>query len=216
MSSAVIIANGDFPRKPYPRYLAGTADRVVVCDGAMLKWLKAFPDRLPDAIVGDMDSLPESVRERYSDLIHAESEQETNDLSKALRHILSNFAEVSEIHILGFSGKREDHTLGNLSLLMEYARQYGLDGLSEKSLDAVSDYSTAFAIRDSCTLAVGEGRSISIFSPDNTLRISSEGLHWPLDGVVFDNWWKATLNRADYDTVKLSFSHPSVALVILA
>jgi hypothetical protein len=33
--------------------------------------------------------------------------------------------------------------------------------------------------------------------------------------VVFDAWWKATLNRADEDVVRLKFSHPSVALIIL-
>ena len=79
----------------------------------------------------------------------------------------------------------------------------------------VSDYSTAFAITDSCELHVGKGRRVSLFSPDNSLTIKSEGLHWATDGVVFDAWWPATLNRADDVIVKLTFSHPSRALVIL-
>mgnify|MGYP002517133227 CR=1 FL=1 len=33
--------------------------------------------------------------------------------------------------------------------------------------------------------------------------------------VIFDNWWKATLNKASQDNVKLEFSHPSMALIIL-
>jgi len=57
---------------------------------------------------------------------------------------------------------------------------------------------------------------VSIFSPDNSLKISSEGLRYQTSGVVFDNWWKATLNRADSDLVTLTFSHPSLALVVLA
>ena len=36
-----------------------------------------------------------------------------------------------------------------------------------------------------------------------------------LDGVVFDNWWKATLNIASEDVVHLDFSHRSMALVIM-
>ena len=52
-------------------------------------------------------------------------------------------------------------------------------------------------------------------TPDSTLRIHSEGLVWPLDDVVFDNWWKATLNRAGEDRVKLVFNHRSIALVIM-
>jgi hypothetical protein len=61
----------------------------------------------------------------------------------------------------------------------------------------------------------GQGRSVSIFSPDNSLRISSEGLEYPTDGVIFDNWWKATLNKASQDTVKLTLSHKSMVLIML-
>ena len=49
----------------------------------------------------------------------------------------------------------------------------------------------------------------------DSLRIKSEGLEWPTDGVVFDNWWKATLNRASQDKVRLEFSHRSIALIML-
>lgn len=95
---------------------------------------------------------------------------------------------------------------------MEYARSFDTGG---RNVDMISDYSTIFAITDSCEIDVGEGRRISIFSPDNSLNIRSEGLVWQTSGVVFDNWWKATLNRACSDRVRLTFSHPSVALVIL-
>ena len=216
MPRVAIICDGDFPRKPYPRYLAGTADHVVVCDGALRKWLKAFPDRLPDAVVGDMDTLPRSWQDRYASIIHREAEQDTNDLSKALRFVLANYPEATEIHILGATGHREDHTIANLSLLMEYAREYGLSAESVPSIEMVSDWSTAFAITDSTTLALGTGRKVSLFSPDNTLTIRSEGLVWPTDAVTFDNWWKATLNRTSAPLVTLTFSHPSMALLILA
>ena len=79
----------------------------------------------------------------------------------------------------------------------------------------VSDYCTAFAVTDTCELHLGKGRRVSLFSPDNSLTIKSEGLEWPTEGVVFDNWWQATLNRATEDVVRLVFSHPSRALVVL-
>ena len=62
---------------------------------------------------------------------------------------------------------------------------------------------------------MGQGRAVSLLTPDNALRIRSEGLEWPTDDVVFDNWWKATLNRATRDEIRLEFSRPGVALVIL-
>ena len=100
-----------------------------------------------------------------------------------------------------------------------------LSGMMEKALapyrgkrldiDMVSDHSTIFAVTDSCELAVGEGRRVSIISSDNSLKIKSAGLVWPTDDVVFDNLWKATLNRAESDMIRLEFNHPSAALIVI-
>ena len=217
MNNIVILCDGEFPRKDYPLYLLDSADAVVCCDGAVMKYLRHTrrrfgEERLPAAVVGDMDTLPKGWQKRLSDLIVHVSEQDDNDLTKAMRHVLSTWPEVSEIHILGATGRREDHTVGNLGLLMEYTRLFDLDGIR---VDIVSDYSTAFAVTDSCELHVGAGRRVSLFSPDNSLTIKSSGLQWPTDVVVFDAWWPATLNRAVDDVIKLTFSHPSRALILL-
>ena len=215
--TAVILAAGAFPTKPYPLYLLRSADIVVCCDSAFAKYLRRMSrifggERLPDIVIGDMDSLPASLRSAYQDIIVHETEQDHNDQTKAVRYILGHYPDVREIHILGSTGLRADHTIGNLSLLMEYPRMFGT---ADVAIDAVSDYGTAFALTDSAELHVGAGRRFSLFSPDNGLRIRSEGLQWPTDDVVFDNWWKATLNRTTADIVRLTFSHPSRALVIL-
>lgn len=219
MATAVIVGNGQFPKKEYPLYLLESADCVVCCDGALDTYLRHFRGRnlrRPDVVVGDMDSLSEKTAERFRDIAVKIDEQETNDQSKAFHYILEHFPDVDTIHILGATGKREDHTIGNLSLLMEYAREMRRQDCGRTvSVDIVSDWSTAFAITDSCTLDVGEGRSVSIICPDNSLNIKSEGLVWPTDNVVFDNLWQATLNRASADRISLTFSHPSIALIIL-
>ena len=211
MSSFVILCNGEFPRKAYPLYLLETADAVVCCDGAAVKYLRRY-ERMPEAVIGDMDSLPKRWREKLEPVVVCVEEQDDNDMTKAMRYVLEHHPDVTDIHILGATGLREDHTVGNLGLLMEYTRMFDLRG---KRVEMVSDYSTAFAITDSCELHVGSGRRVSLFSPDNSLTIRSEGLEWPTDAVVFDNWWPATLNRATADIVRLTFSHPSRALVIL-
>ena len=211
MSSFVILCNGEFPRKAYPLYLLETADAVVCCDGAAVKYLRRY-ERMPEAVIGDMDSLPKRWLEKLEPVVVCVEEQDDNDMTKAMRYVLEHHPDVTDIHILGATGLREDHTVGNLGLLMEYTRMFDLRG---KRVEMVSDYSTAFAITDSCELHVGSGRRVSLFSPDNSLTIRSEGLEWPTDAVVFDNWWPATLNRATADIVRLTFSHPSRALVIL-
>ena len=212
MNSIVILCNGAFPTEPYPLYLLDSAEGVVCCDGALEKWLSHAPSARPLAVVGDMDSLSQELQRRFSDVLFPLAEQDDNDQTKALRWVLEHHPEVGEIVFLGATGLREDHTVGNLGLLMDYPRQFDL---GERKLSMVSDFGTALVVTDSCDLHLGEGRRISLFSADNSLRISSTGLQWPLDDVVFDAWWKATLNRTTDPDVSLHFNHPSSALIII-
>lgn len=217
--NVVIICDGAFPKTEYPRYLIRTADFIICCDGALKKFLRhsqaIFGEtRLPDLVTGDMDSLSERMKEQYADIILKIDEQENNDQTKAFTWAIENIGGPGSIYILGATGEREDHTIGNISLLMEYARKHDLEAMGI-NVEMISDHSTMFAVTDSFEMDCGIGRKISIMTPDSSLRISSEGLEWPLDDVVFDNWWKATLNRASQDTVRLNFSHRSVALIIM-
>ena len=212
MKSVAIVCNGSFPRTEYPLYLLRNADVVVCCDGALQTLEKK--GIVPDVVIGDMDSVCGRALKRFSGTVVRVEEQESNDLTKAFRYVMEQVPEVSEIHILAATGRREDHTLGNLSLLMEYEKEFDLS-TKGVMVDLVSDYTTALALGDSATLNVGEGRPVSFFTPDPTLQIHSEGLQWPTDGVVFDNWWKASLNRAIADRITLTLSHPALVLVIL-
>jgi thiamine pyrophosphokinase len=212
MNSIVILSNGAFPKEPYPLFMLDSAEGVVCCDGALEKWLEHNPSASPLVIVGDMDSLPEELKERFANIVYHESEQDYNDLTKAMRWVLREHPEVQDIVILGATGLREDHTIGNLSLLMEYTRMFDL---GERKISMVSDYGTAFPITDSCDLHLGEGRRFSLFCADNSVQICSKGLQWPTDEVVFDAWWKATLNRTTEPIISLTFSHPAPALVMV-
>ena len=212
MKTVAIVCNGSFPRTEYPLYLLRSAEMVVCCDGALQTLEKK--GIVPDVVVGDMDSVCGRALKRFPGRVVRVGEQESNDLSKAFRYVMEQVPDVGFIHILAATGRREDHTLGNLSLLMEFERSFGLSARGI-AVDLVSDYTSALALGDSTTLDVGEGRPVSIFTPDPTLRIRSEGLQWPTDGVVFDNWWKATLNRATADRITLTLSHPAPVLIIL-
>lgn len=224
-----IICNGAFPRKAFPRYLIQSADVIICCDGALKSYLRAAKNifgtssdgnadnlRLPDAIVGDLDSLSPSLKDKYKDRIICYEEQDHNDMTKAFRYVMEELGaqhneSIDEVHFLAATGLREDHTLGNISLLMEYTRMYDL---GDMLIDMVSDYGTIFAVNDTCELHLGEGHRVSIISPDNSLRIKSSGLVWKTDDVVFDNLWKATLNKTCEDVVRLEFNHPSMAVIM--
>lgn len=213
----VIVCDGKFPRSEYPIYLIMSADFTICCDGALVKYLRASREifgqtRKPDLVIGDMDTLSKGMQKKYSDIIIKESEQEHNDQTKAVRWALNNIEDIDHIYIIGATGGRLDHTVGNASLLMEYTRMFNLGGIV---IEMVTDEGTAFAVNDTIEFDCGAGRRVSIFSPDNSLKIRSTGLEYPTDEVVFDNWWKATLNKASQDTVRLEFSHRSMALIML-
>lgn len=217
--SIVILCDGVFPKTEYPRYLMRMADFIICCDGALVKFIRNSKaifgeERLPDLVIGDMDTLSQKMQEKYAHIITKEEEQDHNDQTKAVRWAINNINDIENIYILGATGGRPEHTVGNAGLLMEYTRMFDLEGRGIM-MESVSDFGTMFAVTDTVSLDCGEGRQVSIFSPDNTLKISSEGLKWPTDDVVFDNWWKATLNMASQDTVKLTFSHNSLALIMM-
>lgn len=229
-NSAVIVCNGEFPKKEYPRYLIQTADLVICCDSARnVARLEAL-GRTPDLLVGDMDSTPVSVQKRLGPAsatgrVVRIPEQDDNDLAKAFALLRGRYPQVREIHIIGAGGKNEAHTVGNLGWLMEWERrsiaETGL-GLAVRGInvDMISDWTTAFAVSPNDTiepveLYIGEGRRVSFFSTDPKLRISSQGLQWQLDNVDLTRWWGATLNRTTAPAIRLTFNEKSPLLVVL-
>ena len=206
--SIVILAAGDFPRSGKVLRLLDEADLIACCDSAALKLLEA--GREPGLIVGDMDSLPQELRKKYADRIRFRPGQDDNDLTKTFHEILP--LNPSVIHILGATGSREDHTLGNISLLTEYVWEIEAANLVCE-IDMVSDYGVFRAATESRTFASIPSQEISIFAFDNSLRMTAEGLDYPLDGVVFDSLWKASLNVASGTSFTLHLNHPAPYLV---
>lgn len=185
----VVLADGDYPSHEIPLQILANAKMVVCCDGAAAKYLSEGGH--PTAIVGDGDSMPVVLKEQYADICHFEKEQETNDLSKAVRYLMSQGKR--QFAILGATGKREDHTLGNISLLMEYMRQ-GADACM------FTDYGVFIPCHDNCSFCVHIGQQVSIISFGAT-GFSTQGLKYPL--YNFTNWWQGTLNEAVCENVTI-------------
>ena len=209
MFDVVIVANGQFPTHEIPLGILRKARYVVACDGAIVHLQQAGVGA--NVIIGDGDSVPEEFRH----LLIQISEQEDNDQTKATRYCINHFSPLSpvaklpncsllaiashpsplKIAYLGATGLREDHTLGNISLLMRYYREMGVEGTM------FTDYgffTPAFGDR---TFPSHPGQQVSIFNFGSTC-ISSEGLRW--NSYAYDQWWQGTLNEALADTFTLS------------
>lgn len=202
----VILANGTFPTADYPCFLLlKAAQRVVCCDGAALPCIMA--GRYPDAVVGDGDSLPSDLKQQLGGRFHHVEEQDTNDLNKAFRFCRRN--GWNNLVILGATGRREDHTLGNISLLADFAAQI-------PSVSLVTDEGVFVALVHSGSLSCRVGQQVSLFALESPTPIHSQGLKWPLDGLAPSRWWQATLNEAVADVVTLDFPAGHPLLVFLA
>ena len=179
---AVILANGDYPTAPIPLQILNEALYVACCDGGANEYITK--GHLPNIIIGDGDSLCDEFRQQYASLIHHNPDQETNDQTKAVQYLHAQ--GMNRIAIVGATGKREDHTIGNISLLMEYMRM----GCEVRSY---TDYGMFIPCRGTRTFDSHPGQQISIFN-FTAKDMESNGLAYPI--YDFTTWWQGTLNRS--------------------
>ena len=191
----VILAAGDFPRKGGAAWkLLVGATRVVACDSAADAYRRRFR-KWPTVIIGDLDSLsrlPSRVS-RPPSLVKVH-DQNTNDLEKALAYCAQQGWR--DPVIVGATGKREDHSLGNVFRALDY------------NCTIVTDRGRFIPVRDKATFTVPKGAAVSVFAPDPKTRMTSKGLKWPLAPVKFRNLYCATLNRATASRVTLTTTKP--------
>lgn len=204
MNNAVILASGDFPCRPALLEKIRNATHIVCCDSAA-QTLQASGLREPDAIVGDLDSLDPELARRYHDRVFREAEQDTNDLSKAFRFCLSR-GWTDNLVIMGATGKREDHTLGNISLLMDFA-------MAVPGIRMLTDYGFFEVMTRSGSRKCQPGEQLSIFSADMMMPVTARGLVYPLHKLRLERWWNATLNETTGTSFWLEFPGPSPLLL---
>ncbi len=193
-AATVILADGTFPVQPQPLAALRHAARVVCCDGAALK-LQAIGME-PAAVVGDMDSLPAAVRRAFADRAIHDPGQEDNDLSKAFRYCLSQ--NWRHLVVLGATGLREDHTLANISLLADFAR--------DARVTMLTDTGEFRPLLKSGRVVCRPGQAVSVFSFDPATAITSRGLKYPLRRLRLSRWWQAALNEANGKGFELRFT----------
>ena len=202
---AVILCNGDYPSHEIPVQLLRDAERIVCCDSAAYSLLRH--GMKPWRIVGDCDSIlaPQDEQERQwleecRPMLICIAEQISNDLTKAVH--FCHEQGLRRVAIVGATGQREDHTLGNISLLIEYMRLgmevrmytdhgYFVPCQGETSFDV--PIPNDFALVPDTDPQRCKSTQVSIFN-FTAKRFSSTGLRYPFDHL--DSWWMGTLNEA--------------------
>lgn len=125
---------------------------------------------MPEAIIGDFDSLKNAEAWLGRTRLMRIAEQETTDFEKAL---YSTRAPVTMA--LGMTGRRFDHTLAALDALARHAH--------ERSIILVDEADLALGVSGPFGFAVAAGERVSVH-PLAPIRFRrSVGLKYPLDGL---------------------------------
>jgi thiamine pyrophosphokinase len=193
-SYTVIVADGTFPQHEIPLGFLKNAKRIICCDGSTQNLILAGMQ--PDAIVGDLDSLSDELANQFADRIFLDENQETNDLTKAVMWCIE--MGYIDIVIVGGTGKREDHTIGNISLLADY--------VGNVNIIMVTDTGIIKPLLKSSEISTFPGQQVSIFSINPETEVTSYGLRYPLNKTKMTNWWYATLNESLGESFSLDFN----------
>lgn len=196
-----IIANGQFPQQGYLLELIRNAKVIICCDGAVANLLQYRLE--PNFVVGDCDSISSTLRKQYSHCLIERTDQNTTDLTKAIDFGVNSLHMTNAI-ILGATGKREDHTLGNIASLPHYAML-----LSNTAI--ISDYGMFTYHSGFATIGTVIGQQVSLFMAIKPSIVSTSGLKWELNNFELNSWRNGTLNQATATQVEIKCSQGLIA-----
>lgn len=204
LPKTLVLANGAFPQAPAPlsliqRWIQGDAGySLTCCDGAVNK-LRLYTSVLPNAVIGDLDSVSPALKALLQGRIHHFPDQDTNDLTKTFRYLHKQYGQQA-ITLLGASGGREDHFLANMALLTNYA-----DLVSE--LVMLTDEGYFLLITEPSTIEVLPEQQVSIFNFRQS-PITLQGVRWPLQDYTLPQLWCGSLNCATSSQIQVGTSAP--------
>jgi thiamine pyrophosphokinase len=170
----VIIGNRPMVRHPRYQHLVGEKDLVLCVDGGANNALALGFE--PQVVIGDMDSIEMSVRERLQQagcrFVEYPSRKDETDSELAVRYALSQGA--TELVMLGALGGRVDHTLANVMLLTLPE----LEGVKARLVEGDQE---VFLIRNEVVIEGQPGDTLSLLPlSGDAVGIYTEGLEYPL------------------------------------
>ncbi len=166
---ALIIANGVAPDPELIRGLAKQCDLIVAADGGSVA--ASVAGTSPDFIVGDLDSVPDDMIGKIpEDHVIRLADQNATDLEKSVGFCIERGC--SEIDIVGGGGGRADHTLSNLSVMVQFR-----DKANIRMLD---DQFETVIVNGTAEVSGSPGTVVSLVSLGTCHGVTTEGLRWKL------------------------------------
>ncbi len=177
-SYALLICNGEQPPSVALRELATRAAYIVCADGGANVARRLGLE--PDIIIGDFDSMTRETRlhyEREGTRMEYLNRQTDTDFEKALLHLRER--GTTTIALSGVTGGLLDHTLGNMSIILRYVRDFRLVLFDPHYRIDVVTAASSFSCRK------GDRVSIVPLAPSTGVRY--DGLRYQFEGAVLSN-----------------------------
>ncbi len=173
-------------------------DSVVAADGAAAVLIDS--GRIPDAVIGDFDSLTAACRAQIpDDRLFPIREQDSTDFDKALRSI-----RAPVVLAAGFLGARVDHQLAALNAIVR--RQ-------DRPCILLGGHEVIFHAPPRIRLNLAPGSIVSLF-PFQRVTGRSSGLEWPIDDLMLEPDGRVgTSNRAQGE-VGLEVGGPGLLVMV--
>ena len=198
-SPLIIVANGEFPSHSTPLEILEKSNYILACDGAADTLIdKGY---IPNIILGDLDSISHKNKIKYSSIIIKSESQFENDLRKAINFAQEN--NIKDIKILGASGKREDHLIGNIFSLLDY---------NKTNIELFTDQGVFTCIHKNQKIDSFKGQQISIFALDSTIKIKSNNLKYNFNNNSITTIYIGTLNESTSNYFNINISHGSLLI----
>lgn len=161
---------------------------------------------LPDVVIGDLDSFREKEDDPFE--IIENPDQGTNDLEKALSLALER--GVTDVVVLGATGRRLDQTLKNLSVLKQFNHQFNRILFKD-------DYGETFLIPEEYSLHLPAGTIVSLFPLSGRVEgVSTQGLKYPLKNQTLENGIRdGSSNRVVSSPIEIRHGSGDLILYIL-
>jgi len=172
---ALVIANGEPPKKQLLQSLARESGVVICADGGANTALKF--GILPDAIVGDLDSIHAEALVKFHKVpTYEDRDDESTDLEKAIAWALKQ--KYDHIVVIGASGRRIDHSVGNLGVLPKF--------YPDAVIRFIDDLGELVYVGRGITFDAKRSDVISLIPLSRCEGITTQGLKYALDDEALE------------------------------
>lgn len=185
----LVIVGGGAVDVPLLKWLSSQGAKLIGADSGGDAIMEA--GLVPDAIIGDMDSISDPEGWPEATRVFRIAEQITTDFEKCL---YSTKAPITVA--LGMTGRRFDHTLSAVSAATRFAR--------ERRIVLSDEHDVALAMSGSFAFTIPPGERVSIYPLAPIDFVRSEGLLYPLDSLHLEQGGLiGTSNQALTESIKI-------------